>query len=299
MGTVIEASAAATAHHRPFAPGARKLADAAARSCLERAHRTADELDLLINTGVYHDKLMNEPALASLIQEDIGANPEHPPALGHGTFSFDIANGACGLLTGIHLVDGLLASGTVKLGMVVASDTDPDPGLSEGFGFASVGGAVLLRADDSRAGFTAFQFETFPEYADLLRGTIDWHEAARRGVVRHGRHILTVETAESYPARALECAESTVREFAVAQALDLSEVDLLVANASAPEFAEGLAGRLGLSTTRVASGDDGLACVHTAAPALALESAHLEPGRTALFVSAGAGISVAVALYQG
>ena len=78
MGTIIEASATATAHHRPFGPGSLKLADAAARSCLERAERTAEELDLLINAGVYHDKLMNEPAFASLIQEDIGANPDRP-----------------------------------------------------------------------------------------------------------------------------------------------------------------------------------------------------------------------------
>lgn len=299
MGTVIDASAVATAHHRPFAPGARKLADAAAHACLERAGRTADELDLLINVGVYHDKLMNEPALASLIQEDIGANPEHPPALGHGTFSFDIANGASGLLTGIHLVDGLLSSETVKLGMVVASDADPEPGVSEGFGFASAGGAVLLSADDSRAGFTGFQFATFPEYADLLQASIDWHEASRRGVVHHGRHVLTVEIAEPYEARALECAESTVREFAVSHALDFSDVDLLVANASVPEFGDRLASRLGLSDELVVSPHDGLARAHTAAPALALESAQLGSGRTALFVSAGAGITVAVALYRG
>ena len=110
-------------------PGALELADAAARSCLERANRTAEELDLLINAGVFHDKILSEPAFASLIQEDIGANLGPPAAAaGHGTFSFDVYNGACGLLTGIHLVDGMLASGTVELGMVVASDMDPEPG---------------------------------------------------------------------------------------------------------------------------------------------------------------------------
>ena len=74
MGTIIEA-ATATAHGDRCA-GALELADAAARSCLERADRTAGELDLLINAGVYHDKILSEPAFASLIQEDIGANPE-------------------------------------------------------------------------------------------------------------------------------------------------------------------------------------------------------------------------------
>ena len=214
MGTIIEATATASGHRRPFAPGALKLADDAARLCLERADRGPNELDLLINAGVYHDKLMNEPALASLIQEDIEANPDLLPGADHGTFSFDVSNGACGLLTGIHLVDGLLASGTVNLGMVVASDIDPEPGVSEGFAFPAVGGAVLLSADDDRAGFEAFQFATFPEFADLFQSYVDWHEDARRGLAHHGRNILTVEITESYAARALECAELTARELA-------------------------------------------------------------------------------------
>jgi 3-oxoacyl-[acyl-carrier-protein] synthase III len=300
MGTIIEASATATAHSRPFASGALKLADAAARSCLERADRAVEELDLLVNAGVYHDKLLQEPAMASLIQEDIGANPDpdRPAGAGHGTFSFDISNGACGLLTGVHLVDGLLASGAVELGMVVASDIDPEPGVSEGFGFPSVGGAVLLSADDSRAGFTAFQFATFPEFAGLFGSYVDWHEDARRGLAHRGRNILTVEIAESFAARALECAESTARELAGGQALDLAEVDLLIANASVPGFADGLATRLGVSAERVVSPGDGLATAHTAAPAVALESVRLAASRTVLFVSAGAGITVAAALYR-
>jgi 3-oxoacyl-[acyl-carrier-protein] synthase III len=299
MGTIIEATAAASGHRRPFAPGALKLADAAARLCLERADRTADELDLLINAGVYHDKLMNEPALASLIQEDIEANPDRAPEADHGTFSFDISNGACGLLTGIHLIDGLLASGTVRLGMVVASDTDPEPGVSEGFTFPAVGGAVLLSADDSRAGFAAFRFDTFPEFADLFQSYVDWHGDARRGLAHHGRNSLTVEIAESYSAQALDCAESTVRELARDQALAFGELDLLVGTASVPGFAEGLAQRLGLSTERVASAPDGgLDHIHTAAPAVALESGALGKAHTTLFVSAGAGITVAAALYN-
>ncbi|MGZ4331769.1 MAG: 3-oxoacyl-ACP synthase [Solirubrobacteraceae bacterium] len=298
MGTIVEASATATAHHRPFSPGALKLADAAAGLCLERANRTAAELDLLINTGMYHDKILNEPALAALIQEDIGANPDQQSGADHGTFSFDVYNGACGMLTGIHLADGMLASGTVELAMVVASDIDPEPGVSQGFGFPAVGGAVLLTADDSRAGFTAFQFATFPEFAELFESYVDWHGDARRGLARHGRNILTVEIAESYCARALDCAESTARELAAAQALDPGEIDLLVATASVPGFAEGLATRLGVPVERVASPADDLAGAHTAAPAVALESAGLAASRTALFVSAGAGITVAAALYR-
>ncbi len=298
MGTIIEATATATAHRRPRATGALKLADSAARSCLERSRRSAHELDLLINAGVYHDKNMSEPALAALIQEDIGANPDRGPGADHGTFSFDVSNGACGLLTGIELVDGMLTSGTIDLGMVVASDMDPEPGISEEFPFPSVGGAVLLSRDDSHAGFTAFRFATFPEYAELFRSYVDWHEDARRGLAHHGRNILTVDIAESYADRALECAESTARELAAEQALPLADVDLLVATASVPGFADALARRLGVSADRIASAADGLGHAHTAAPALALECADLAAARTVMFVSAGAGITVAAALYR-
>ncbi len=53
MGTIIEASATATAtaNRAIDDPGALQLADAAARSCLERADRSAEELDLLINAA--------------------------------------------------------------------------------------------------------------------------------------------------------------------------------------------------------------------------------------------------------
>ncbi len=295
MGTIIEATATATAD-RP--PGALKLADAAARSCLERANRSADEVDLLINAGVYEDKSISEPAIASLIQEDIGANPEQQNGLGQGTFSFDVRNGACGLLTGIHLVDGMLASGTVEVGMVVASDMDPEPGVSEGFVFPAVGGAILLSADDSRPGFSSFEFETFPEFADLFQSYMDWQEDAPGGEIPHGGNVLTVEIAESYASRAIDCAESTVRQLSAANGFDLSQLDLLVATASVAGFADGLAKRLGVSLDRVASPSDELAGAHTAAPAVALESVRLEEGRTALFVSAGAGITVVAALYR-
>lgn len=300
MGTIIEASAAAiaAAHQRSLTPGALELADAAALTCLERGHRTAEELDLLINVGVFHDKILSEPAFASLIQEDIGANLRRPAGAGHGTFSFDVYNGACGLLTGIHLVDGLLGSGTIELGMVVASDMDPEPGISEGFGFPGAGGAVLLSADPSRAGFTAFQFATFPEFAGLFQSYVDWHAGAGPGLIEEGRNILTVEIADTYATRALECAESTVRELAGEQALELGEIDRLVATASIGGFADDLATRLGVPTERVASLPDGLARAHTAAPAVALESSPLEAAGTTLFVSAGAGITVAVALYR-
>ena len=50
------------------------LADEAAKKCLEKAGHEPGEVGLLINVGIYRDKNLGEPALASMIQEDIGAD---------------------------------------------------------------------------------------------------------------------------------------------------------------------------------------------------------------------------------
>jgi Transposase DDE domain len=163
MGTIIEAvatataTATATADDGPASSTAVELTGAAAGRCLDRAGRRADDVQLLINAGVYLDRNISEPAIAALIQEDIGANLEIRPGAGQGTLSFDVRNGACGLLSGVYLVDGLLASGTVECGMVVGGDADPEPGISEGFGFPATAGAILLGSDDSRPGLSAFK----------------------------------------------------------------------------------------------------------------------------------------------
>jgi 3-oxoacyl-[acyl-carrier-protein] synthase III len=96
-----------------------------ARRALDLAGLAAADIDLLVDAGLYHDRNLGEPALAALIQEDIGANPEDPHAGGHGTFSFDVANGPCGMFTELQVVDGFLRAGTVRHALVVASDADP------------------------------------------------------------------------------------------------------------------------------------------------------------------------------
>src|ERR1700682_1296104 len=142
MGTVIERLDVTRGGWRTR-HSALRLAVAAAKTCLERAGRDADDVDLLINAGIYRDRNLAEPALAALIQEDIGANPEDPHEHAHGTFSFDISNGSCGVLTACLIVDGFLKSRSIDLALVVASDANPGHGMSEHFPFSSAGTALL------------------------------------------------------------------------------------------------------------------------------------------------------------
>ncbi|HET9975408.1 MAG TPA: hypothetical protein VFQ68_44755 [Streptosporangiaceae bacterium] len=130
MGTHIEAACALTRSGLRKAT-ARNLADAAAQACFAQAGRRAGDVGMLINAGIYREGSMGEPAPAALIQEDIGANPGEPPVGAHGTFSFDLLNGADGVITAIQLGSGLLRSGVIRLGAIVTSDVEPDAGRSD------------------------------------------------------------------------------------------------------------------------------------------------------------------------
>src|SRR6476646_11735023 len=121
MGTVIEQIALTDGGWRTH-HSALRLAVNAAKHCLREAGRNADDVDLLVNAGIYRDRNIAEPALAAMIQQDIGANPEDPHADTHGTFSFDICNGTCGVLSALQIVDGFLRSHAIDCALIVASD---------------------------------------------------------------------------------------------------------------------------------------------------------------------------------
>src|SRR6476646_4144712 len=92
MGTLIDQVALAQGGWRNR-HSALHLAVTTAKDCLRRAGLSPHDIDLLVNAGIYRDRNLGEPALAAMIQEDIGANPEDPHAGSHGTFSFDVMNG--------------------------------------------------------------------------------------------------------------------------------------------------------------------------------------------------------------
>ena len=302
MGTRIEAVATARARRGPFRKGALQLADQVARACLARTHRDAGDIDLLVNAGIYRADNLVEPALASMIQEDIGANPGHPPRAGaHGTFSFDVANGGCGVLTGLELLDCFMRSGTIRTGLVVASDSDP--GESEAFPFPEVGGAMLVRPTGDGEGFVDFAFETFDEEDGVFESAISWHEKEwHLPLSRPGKNVLMVLQGDGYECRAIECAEDATRRFLARHELGPRSVDLAIFSQSPTGFADGLATRLGLApgcAARVAGPFRG---AHTAGPIAALdaaiESGQFAAARTTLFATVGAGIIVGLALYR-
>ena len=303
MGAHIEA-VSALASHGLRKPTARRLADAAARACLTQAGRKPGDVDMLINAGVYREDNMGEPALAALIQEDIGANLGHPPTGGSGSFSFDLLNGACGVITAVQIESGLLQSGVIQLGAVVSSDVQPELENPGAHFLQPAGGAMLLRWDDRLAGFTDFCTQTFPEYEDLFTSGLVWQErcgirAPRQGT---GRHRMAVSVKPGYQARLVDCAEDATRHFLRRAGLGVEDIDLLVPAPARAGIIDPLRARLGIPGDRVAYTPEDLEGSYTTGPIAALQAAiksgRLGEARNALLLAAGAGITVALALYR-
>ena len=294
MGARIEAVSALTSRGLRK-PSARRLADAAARTCLAHAGKEPGDIDMLINTGIYREDNMGEPALAAIVQEDIGANLGQPPLGGHGTFSFDLLNGTCGVISAIQLQAGMLRSGLIRLGAIVTSDVHPDlkdPGSAP---FRPAGGALLLGWDDSTPGFTDFHSETFPEYEDLFVSGLVWQGQRRQSQ-------MVIDSKPGYQARLVDCAEEATRRFLRGLGMDIGEIDLLVPAPSGPDFLDRLRARLGVPGDRVAYVAEDLEGCYTTGPIAALQ-AGLKSGRlgeasNTLMLAAGAGITVALALYR-
>jgi 3-oxoacyl-[acyl-carrier-protein] synthase III len=265
------------------------LAVAAAKTCLQRAGREPDDVDLLINTGIYRDKNLAEPALAALIQEDIGANPEDPHDDAHGTFSFDISNGTCGVLTALQIVDGFLRSHTINCALVVASDANPGRGMSEHFPFSPVGAALLCDWSDDDFGLGRVHWVNVPDDGENFRATVGLEDA--RNVLRFSG---SAAMDEQFAAAGAQVARNCLQE----ASLGLSDVDIIVAAPGRHAYRAALAAQLAVPVERITVADD--ESMHTASLVAALRNAaeELPPGARVLLIAAGAGVTAGAALYH-
>jgi 3-oxoacyl-[acyl-carrier-protein] synthase III len=288
MGTIIDGLHVTRGNWRSRR-SALQLAVTAAKDCLVQAETAPSDLDLLINAGIYRDRNLGEPALAAIIQDDIGANPEDPHNDAHGTFSFDITNGACGVLTALQIADGFLRSHTISRALVVASDADPGRGASERFPFSPAGGAFLCKWSSRDDGLGPVHWVSHPDGGENFRASIDFDMF--RNVLRFRE---STEKATELAAAAAEAA----RRCLDAATLDLSDIPVIIGAPPDRQFRVNLAARLGVPVERVAVAAD--EHMHTASlvAALARETDNLPAGTLVLLVAAGAGIVAGAALYR-
>jgi len=292
MGSKIDAVGLSTPGF--FRRGSVDMEIRAAKDCLKSAQLDPNLLGILINAGIYRDRNIGEPAIATFIQRAIGANEVFTGE--RSTFSFDLTNGGCGMLTGVMVVDGFLQSGTIDHGMVVTADTDPVPGESLGYGFTPAAAAVLLSRGEEGCGFLHFKAETEARFIDDMQGRLEWRQHKRKM-----GNILVMSQAEGYAKECAKYALENLDAFLKETSLKMKDIDLIIPSQSPAGFLGELKKKKGLEE-KLVDVTDKLENVHTAGIGFALEramsSGRFGAAKNCLFLTVGAGITVSLALYR-
>jgi 3-oxoacyl-[acyl-carrier-protein] synthase-3 len=296
VGVVIRAigtSTGASAH------GSVQHAAVAARDCLARAGVAGGDVDVLINTGVFRDDNLCEPALAVFIQAELGINLDYAvSASAKPTLSFDLSNGACGPLNAVQAAQAFLAPpGGAQHVLVVAADAHPSGRTDRvpGFPYATGGAAMLLAHDpDPRAGFGAVRTTLATRTAPDRSGYYDPTDPDDRLTV------VVPELSEDGFAQWVDLAGELVDRHAEAEGLDLTR-SLFLTSGSPVHLATALSYRLGVAADAVIT-PTGDGEPHTAAVMLAyrhtVEARYTDRYRQLVFVTVGSGPTGACVTYQ-
>src|SRR5215470_16664230 len=93
------------------------LAAGAARDCLAHSQHQPQDIQVLINTSITRSKgrytQSFEPPLSLYVKQAIGAAQ---------AANFDLSNACAGMLTGVFVLQGLIARGEISCGMVVSGE---------------------------------------------------------------------------------------------------------------------------------------------------------------------------------
>ncbi|MFJ4806843.1 hypothetical protein [Streptomyces murinus] len=307
MSIVVTAARTALPLPDETAASSVRLASRAARDCLTDAGLAPEAVGVLINTGVYRESNTFEPALAALVQREVGINLDYlaaaTPVAG---FSCDLMNGACGVLNAVQVAQALLVTGSTDRVLITAADVHPGGRAADdpAYPYADLGAALLLeRGTEPGTGFGRVSLRGTTD-KDGSAGTRGYLETAGMGAEGRGRITVEREPETERVERLVALAADTVSAYARGEGLRLDRT-LVVCAPAAPDFADRLAGRLGLNPQSVwAPGAPGTAGGEplTAAPVVGYLSV-LEHGLPAdkdqvLLVTAGAGPSVACVSYR-
>ncbi len=264
----------------------------AARSCLKSSRYRPNDVDVLINCGIHRDRHICEPAMAVYIQHRLGINIEFGQ---RPTLSFDLQNGACGMLNAAQALSGLLLDGAVSTGLIVSSEVNPDPKPDPDWPYPASGAALMLDMSPlSETGFSGFSFQTRAEHADLFTSYVDLG-------VKRGR--LVMNRAHELESVYLSMADDVIDTVLKADGVQRSEIDRVISAQISPPFIKKLAADFGFPRDKVMDFTHFLPDTHSTSLVLTLNHScsvrPLQRGETVLLLAFGSGVTAGAAIYRG
>jgi 3-oxoacyl-[acyl-carrier-protein] synthase III len=232
---------------------------------------------MIINTGVYPDKYIQEPAFASLL---LGRQKVISDENNSDTFSFDLHEGGGGLIMALRILKGFLESKKIDSGLVVAGDH-----LKHAHA-----GAIFLSNSTEIAGFSRFHQEIYVEYQDEYRSYTRY---------LNGELKLVIDQSDKYIDNCQRCAEKSLTKFLDTLGLSLIDIDLFITSQSPFDFAPRINETIGGNRVEVIKNSRHLNSAGMIfALNQAIESGRFKQARIILFMTVGPGITIDMALYE-
>ncbi len=153
------------------------LATGAARDCLAHSPHQASDIEMLISTSITRSRGRSsqsfEPPLSLYVKQAIGAAQAE---------NFDLSNACAGMLTGVFLLQDLVARGEISLGMVVSGEYISHLSWNAARQIRSLfskqlasltlgdaGAAVMVERAPGGSGISVIGFTTLAEHSRLCR----------------------------------------------------------------------------------------------------------------------------------
>jgi 3-oxoacyl-[acyl-carrier-protein] synthase III len=254
---------------------------------LERADVQPGQLDCVIVATVSH--LMQTPAVATLVADELGATP---------AAAFDISAACAGFCHGISLASDMVRSGSAKHVLVIGVErlsdlTDPtDRGTA--FIFADGAGAAVVGPSDVE-GIGPVVWGADGSKYDLIRQVEPWNVAI--AAEAPSMPTLRMDGNPVFRWASFEMAK-VAREALDRAGMRVDDLDVFIPHQANMRITDAMARALKLPDDVVVArdiahqGNTSAASIPLAAAAL-LESGEAKSGDTALFIAFGAGLSYA------
>jgi 3-oxoacyl-[acyl-carrier-protein] synthase-3 len=274
----------------------------AGTKCIENSGIDCSDIDVLISIGVYHDDNIVEPAMASLIQQKLGINPD-PVKDGtmKFTFCFDIYNGACGFLNAMQVADSLIKSGQAKTALVVSADSHPSKTRQADFPFTPLGAAVLLTdGDHPEKGFNHYYINTAVNGYEGFVGGADLSNRNAEDI--NGKKFIELKQDHRFHEAPQESTVQSARDYFDQPSIDLAKVGHLIVTEPEKGFAARIYQAIGLNgITNIVDLYSRHGNTHTSSLPLGIhalmESGALKENDNVLLVATGSGLTSAFAMY--
>jgi 3-oxoacyl-[acyl-carrier-protein] synthase-3 len=287
MATSIISNATTMATHNSSI----KRSSLAVQECIAKAD--VETIDLLINTGIYRDDNVVEPAAAALIQKHSGIGLEYRRHASP-TLSFDLMNGPCAFLDAVELAAAIFGTTECRSCVVVSGDGHPSrsPRRDPSFPYLGSSAATLLMNSSDGSGFSSVYRAGSPPDSPL--GYVD---LATMGL--NGRALMTVREPEAVTREQGQRLAIDVAELCL-ESEDIDPADcVLVASEPRSGFAKTVAAAVQIDQVVTPSTPGN---PHTAALPFAYQALlEAEPARTeghALFLAADGYFAAACAAYR-